>query len=142
MDNSLGNRLEEIKKNERLSVAEYMRLCETTKTAYYNWKKGTNSPNSDVLVNVLKKYPHYSADWLLLGRGDMYYGKSKQQVSDASQDYGNLRKEIEDLSKEVKILQDKIKPKDEIIRHQGEMLAGKSYDLSSQKIHKTKRRKQ
>ena len=138
MNNSLGNRLEKIKKNERLSIDEYMELLGVTKTSYYNWRDGKNSPNADVLVKVLMKYPKYSADWLLMGIGDMHRGQNAQQVNDSVQEYGMaiLRKQVDELTQKLQILSEKFTPKDEIIRHQGEIISEKRYGLSSQKRHK------
>jgi|GEM_PF-1082277 len=138
MDNTLGDRLEKIKKNERLSIEEYMELLGVTKTSYYNWKNGENYPNSDILIRIIDKYPKYSADWLLIGRGEMYWKKSTQEVNDFEEHYGieNLKNKVENLTKEVQNLKDRLEPKEEIIRHQGEMLAKKTFGLSPQKRYK------
>lgn len=71
MDNGLGIRIEEILKKERYKVNEFMEFLGISKTAYYAWKAGEYYPNAEVLIKILDKFPQYSAEWLLLGTGEM-----------------------------------------------------------------------
>ena len=71
MDNSLGKRIEQIRKIERLDIEEYMQFLDVTKTSYYNWRDGKNYPNSEVLIKILTRFPQYKAEWLLLGEGEI-----------------------------------------------------------------------
>lgn len=138
MDKALGNRLEKIRKTQRLSIPEFMELLGVTKTSYYNWKNGLNSPNVEFLVRVLEKYPQYSTDWLVLGVGEMYRNKKAMQVAESSPDYGvdNLQSQVKELSKKVENLTHLIGIKNFVIQDQGEKITKQVYGLSPQKRHK------
>lgn len=138
MNNTLGNRLEQIKKNERLSIEEYMNLLGVTKSSYYNWKNGENYPNTEVLIKVLRKYPSYSAEWLLMGVGEMHKAKSLQIVNDGEQEYGvkYLSKRVTQLAEEVEELKAEVNRRIGIIEHLGTLLTNQRFDLSPQKRHK------
>ncbi len=71
MDNTLGHRIELIRKTERYDIDEFMKSIEVSKTAYYGWKNGDYYPGSDVLIRILTKFPEYNAEWLLMGTGQM-----------------------------------------------------------------------
>lgn len=75
MGNSLGDRIEEIKKDSKLKIEEFVALLGATKQSYNGWVKGKYSPNSDILIKILEKFPQYNAEWLLLGKGEKIKGK-------------------------------------------------------------------
>ena len=138
MDNTLGDRLEKIKKNERLSIEEYMELMGVTKSSYYNWKNEENYPNSEILIRILKKYPKYSADWLLMGVGSMLRAESLQNVADNKSEYGIewLVKKVKELTQELDEVKERLEPKEEIIRTLGRKLLEKDGVVSPQKRYK------
>ena len=88
MDNALGNRLEKIRKTQRLTIPEFMELMGVTKSSYFNWRNGKNTPNVEYLVRVLEKYPQYSTEWLVLGIGEMYRNENTMQVGESSPNDG------------------------------------------------------
>ncbi len=104
MDNSLGNRIEVIKKESRLTIEEFVALLEVSKQSYSSWINGTY-PNSEVLVKILKKFPEYKAEWLLLGEGEMKKGSDKvETVTEPQVNYANrgiIRDEIRLYFKEI-----------------------------------------
>lgn len=53
---------------------------------------GRNNPSLDFVAKVLRRYPEIDANWLLLGRGEMYGGGVAQPVTSGG---GGLPKEPE-----------------------------------------------
>lgn len=101
MDNTLGIRIEQIRKTERFDIEEFMKSIEVSKTAYYGWKNGDYYPGSDVIIRILNRFPEYRAEWLLLGTGEMKRGGQQSEVVNEPQaNYSNtiiIRKEIKDV---------------------------------------------
>lgn len=104
MDNSLCSRIEIIKKNSRLTIEEFVALLEVSKQSYSSWINGTY-PNSEVLIKILKNFPEYNAEWLLLGNGEMKKGGNKsEEVNEPQANYSNtivIRKEIKNVLKQM-----------------------------------------
>lgn len=105
MDNSLGKRIEQIRKIERLSIEEYMSFLDVTKTSYYNWRDGLNNPNVDVIIKILERFPLYNSDWILLGTGDMKKGSHEiKEVNEPTIKYGEpglSKKDLKQLFKKM-----------------------------------------
>lgn len=138
MDNALGNRLEKIRKTQRLTIPEFMELMGVTKSSYFNWRNGKNTPNVEYLVRVLEKYPQYSTEWLVLGIGEMYRNENTMQVGESSPNYGvdKLQNQVNELSKKVEELTQILGCKNSIIQDQGEKISEQYYALSPQERHK------
>lgn len=138
MDNALGNRLEKIRKTQRLTIPEFMELMGVTKSSYFNWRNGKNTPNVEYLVRVLEKYPQYSTEWLVLGIGEMYRNENTMQVGESSPNYrvDKLQNQVNELSKKVEELTQILGCKNSIIQDQGEKISEQYYALSPQERHK------
>lgn len=100
MDNSIGKRIELIRKSERLDIKEFMEILKVSKTAYYGWVNGEYFPGSDVLITILTKFPNIKAEWLILGVGEMNKTSSNtNEVSEAKMHYGKQVVSKSDLKK-------------------------------------------
>lgn len=66
-----------------------------TTSKYYKLLKGESEPNLETIVSLLKRYPEISADWLLVGEGEML----KKDASDVSK----LKKENERLRNDLEL---------------------------------------
>lgn len=104
MDNSLCNRIEVIKKNSRLTIEEFVALLGVSKQSYSSWINGTY-PNSEILVKILKNFPEYNAEWLLLGNGEMMKGSNSLEIAgEPKVGYANrevIRDEVKQFIKEI-----------------------------------------
>ncbi len=104
MDNPLCNRIEIIKKNSRMTIEEFTALIGVSKQSYSGWIAGAY-PNSEVLIKILKKFPEYSAEWLLLGEGEMINSNHETMVlKDPSTKYGEpgvSKKDLKQLFKKM-----------------------------------------
>jgi len=110
MTNTLGERLEIIKEENRLSVESFMETCEASKATYHNWVAGKSFPTADVLVRILVKFPFYRAEWLLMGIGKMKEEGDNNVVivKDPQMDYGKNFVTKQDLKKMFKGFIDQI----------------------------------
>lgn len=105
MIKTLGDRIEEIKKDSRLKIDEFVALLGVSKQSYNGWINGTYSPNSDILVKILENFPQYNAEWLLLGKGEMKKASSNSStVAEANEVYdkpGVSKADLKNLFKKM-----------------------------------------
>ncbi|RPH33004.1 MAG: XRE family transcriptional regulator [Bacteroidales bacterium] len=105
MDNTLGDRIEKIKKDTRYKIDDFVSILGVSKQAYNGWINNTYYPSSDILIKILEHFPQYRAEWLLLGKGEM---KKNSYLSDNINEplpiYSNrniIRGEIKDILKKM-----------------------------------------
>ncbi len=68
----MKERLRRILESEQISPAKFADIIGVQRSSMSHILSGRNNPGYDFIYNLLLKYPHINADWLLTGRGDMY----------------------------------------------------------------------
>lgn len=69
----LRERINEVKDHYRLSNRGFAAALGTKPAATNNYLNGTKEPSLDFVGAILSKYVDVSADWLLRGKGTMFY---------------------------------------------------------------------
>lgn len=69
----LRERINEIKDHYRLSNRGFATALGTKPAATNNYLNGTKEPSLDFVNAILSKYMDVSADWLMRGKGTMFY---------------------------------------------------------------------
>lgn len=69
----LRDRINKIKDHYRLSNRGFAAELGTKPAATNNYLNGTKEPSLDFVDAILSKYVDISADWLLRGKGSMFY---------------------------------------------------------------------
>ena len=69
----LRERINEIKDYYRLSNRKFATTLGTKPAATNNYLNGTKEPSMEFVDAILSKYVDVSADWLLRGKGSMFY---------------------------------------------------------------------
>ena len=59
---------------------------------------GRNNPSLDFVSKVLRRYPEIDANWLLLGRGEMYGGERRVESGERRMEGGEWRTESGDAT--------------------------------------------
>jgi transcriptional regulator with XRE-family HTH domain len=105
MNNTLGDRIEQIKKDTRYKIDDFVSILGVSKQAYNGWINNTYYPSSDILIKILEHFPQYRAEWLLMGKGEMKKGSYKNnEASEPQVNYSNkavIRSEIKDILKKM-----------------------------------------
>jgi hypothetical protein len=70
---------------------------------------------SDVLTNILVKYPKVNLRWLLLGEGDIFISE-EEIISETSKDYKSLYKEVHSFNEEVRSFNEDIRKENKEFR--------------------------
>lgn len=50
---------------------------------------GRNNPSLDFVSKVIRRYPEIDANWLLLGKGEMYMGMKNEELKMKNEELGN-----------------------------------------------------
>ncbi|MBR1792428.1 MAG: hypothetical protein IJ764_02145 [Bacteroidales bacterium] len=91
---------------------------------------------SDKIVSILTIFPEISADWLLLGKGEMLRQKEVGNSPEQQEEIKMLKKNINNLNQLIDTLNDKIHSLQDELNHEKEKalsLSGKtSMELISQ----------
>lgn len=69
----LRERINEVKDHYRLSNRGFATALGTKPAATNNYLNGTKEPSLDFVNAILSKYVDISADWLMRGKGTMFY---------------------------------------------------------------------
>lgn len=69
----LRERINEIRDHYRLSNRGFAAALGTRPAATNNYLNGTKEPSLDFVNAILSKYVDISADWLMRGKGTMFY---------------------------------------------------------------------
>lgn len=80
MSNTLGDRIEIIKKENRFDIIPFANLLGVSPATYSNWVSTKTYPSADKLIILLNKFPEYNAEWLLLGTGEKYKSGQNQEI--------------------------------------------------------------
>jgi hypothetical protein len=68
--------------------------------AYYRNENGETFPGVPTMKLLEKEYD-ISMDWLMFGKGEMYYNRERQRVSALEKEIAGFKKEIAGLEKEL-----------------------------------------
>ena len=74
----LRDRINEVKDHYRLSNRGFAEAIGARPAATNNYLNGTKEPSMEFIDRILTTYVDISADWLLCGRGSMFYDADKQ----------------------------------------------------------------
>lgn len=108
----LKERINEIKNYYRLSNRGFAGVLGTTVAATNNYLNGTTEPSLKLIDAILSKYVDISADWLLRGKGSMFYEDKPTE---------------EEITRELADAKVNLLVKDGIIRELKDMLLEKNH---------------
>lgn len=80
-------RLHILAKLLNITQADIYKALGSNSTTVSNAFSGKHSPRLDFLQSFLRAYPEVNGDWLLTGRGDIFF-KETSQVNEPVPDYG------------------------------------------------------
>lgn len=72
----LSNRIKDFVAYTKMSVRKFAIECGLKQPTLDKHIRGTAEPNVATLIGIAKRFPELSLDWLLLGEGEMFKGKS------------------------------------------------------------------
>ncbi len=87
----LNRRVAKVMEAKKISKTEFSLLLNISAPILSHISSGRNKPSVDVLQKILTHYPDISAEWLLMGQGDMLKAKNinKESISEALQTIEN-----------------------------------------------------
>ncbi len=103
----MNHRLKLLIKSKRTTQSEFARMLDVTRASVNQWLSGKLVPGHKPMMKIFEIYPDVSADWLLLGRGDINYGNN----TDAS-DNTFLKRQLTEQNEVIKLLRQLIDEKD------------------------------
>ena len=120
MKSTVNERIKELIKTLKLSDRKFSELTGISNTTLSNYFKRGSEPGVNTIVLILTKYPDVSAEWLLLGKGNILKEPETKPgtVTDTTNEI--MLKTIIDLSGENAVLKEKLK---EIEKERGYQLA-------------------
>jgi transcriptional regulator with XRE-family HTH domain len=68
----MRDRIQKLLDAEHLTAAKFAEFIGVQPSSISHILKGRNKPSSEFIQRVLSKFPSLSAEWLVLGSGDMY----------------------------------------------------------------------
>ncbi len=68
----MQDRINRLIASEKLSPAKFAEIIGVQRSSISHMLSGRNKPSFDVIQLIIKKFPLISADWLIMGTGDMY----------------------------------------------------------------------
>lgn len=74
-------RLNEFISSQRITDAELASMWNVTEKTVYNRRKGIRKMEVEELSSILISFPNLSAEWLLLGKGEMLNGTKREGVN-------------------------------------------------------------
>ncbi|WP_419783603.1 hypothetical protein [Maridesulfovibrio sp.] len=112
MDNFIGDgfpeRLQEIINTGRWNKSEFAKVGEVTGKSMSTYFAGTALPKAKTLANW-GAFADISLDWLLLGRGEMFYSQIRTQEEDPMiRRVHEIRKVLEELGASSETIQQAI----------------------------------
>ncbi len=92
----MKERIEKILKLEQLTASRFADIIDVQRSNVSHILSGRNNPGLDFIQKILSKFTNINAEWLLLGKGEMYI--KEEQISSLEQDYEN-DDNIKDINK-------------------------------------------
>jgi len=102
MANTLGDRIEIIKEENRFEIDPFMKLIGgKSRATYHNWINGKSSPPATVLIKLLTAFPEYNAEWLLMGTGNKRKGNELNEPLIPYKNKGEVSIEIKKILRKM-----------------------------------------
>jgi transcriptional regulator with XRE-family HTH domain len=86
-----------------LSINEFVQSVGGTSAKYYRIMRSEVKPSHDTYLEISKKFPDISLDWLINGRGKPFFEKDDRIEEKLKKDIEQLEVEIEMLKREKNI---------------------------------------
>lgn len=111
---SLDQRIRLLIKSKKMSQSEFARLLDVTRGSVNQWLSGKLVPGHKPLMRMFELFPDLSADWLLLGKGEMSFENKysdsdntflKKQLLDQAEMMGLYKKLIEEKDARIELLE-------------------------------------
>lgn len=102
-----GTRLKELRQKLGLSPGEMARHLGLSQNAYYKNENSETFPGAATIILLEKDYD-VSMDWLMFGKGPVFYNKEKQRVEAMEKELETLKKEHEKTLAKTKEIEDKL----------------------------------
>jgi len=111
---SIGHRLKLLIKSKKISQAEFARMLDMTRGSVNQWLAGKLAPGHKPLMKIFEFFPDVSADWLLLGRGEMSFENNpsfqdntflKKQLTDMAEMMGLYKKLLDEKDARIQLLE-------------------------------------
>ena len=68
----MKDRIQQIMAKEGIQPTRFAEMVGVQRSSISHILSGRNKPSFDMIQGILKSFPKISADWLLLGKGEMY----------------------------------------------------------------------
>jgi len=98
---AIALRLEQARKQARLSPRDMAAHMEITPGAYFKNEHGINFPGLETLRRLARDFD-ISMDWLLFNKEPMYYKKKREREIQLEQQVKELEQKVEELNQVVK----------------------------------------
>ena len=79
----MNDRLDKLLMAEQLSPAKFADIIGVQRSSISHIISGRNKPSFDFIAKVLQRFPRINADWLILGKGEMYKQMVQASLFDA-----------------------------------------------------------
>lgn len=89
--------------NEHITPTKFADSIGVQRSAISHILSGRNKPSFDLIQKILQKYPRISAEWLLMGRGEMYKTTIQQKLFET--DNKSIQTEIKKNEPEIPNIQ-------------------------------------
>ena len=103
---SLDHRIKLLIKSKNISQSELARMLDVTRGSVNQWLSGKQVPGHKPFMKMFELFPDISADWLMLGRGEMSI-ENKSSGSDNSFFKKQLLDQAEMMTLYKKLLDEK-----------------------------------
>ena len=78
----MNKRLEQFLSAENISQSQFADYIGMERASVSNVLSGRNKPSFKFIQNTMERYPTLNIEWLILGKGKMYYRDSQQTAMD------------------------------------------------------------
>jgi len=111
---SLSHRLKLLIKSKNISQSEFARMLDVTRGSVNQWLAGKLVPGHKPMMKIYEVFPEISADWLLLGKGEMsienkFSGSDnsflKKQLMDQAEMMGLYKQLLSEKDARIKLLE-------------------------------------
>ncbi len=107
MDNSvIKNRVLSLINREKLSSSKFAEIIDVQRSSISHIISGRNKPSLDFIQKVLREFPSLNPNWLVTGKGAMYF-ETTQNTIDFSSDNLQANEKLEKKVTENIISEDK-----------------------------------
>jgi len=109
MDNSIiKNRVLTLLNREKLSSSKFAEIIDVQRSSISHIISGRNKPSLDFIQKVLKEFPSLNPNWLVTGKGAMYFETTQNEI-DFSSKILNENENLKEDKAEKKIEEEKNK---------------------------------